>query len=735
MKQVQHIFGGSRYPPFEDHEEWELAQWLINNVNQRATDEFLNNHTFMKIVDRLPTSPEWRCELVYTNGDVKDIRHDQGDDEGHTIDGEEMELWVCNPVACIRELIGNPAFNGNIAYTPEKVYTDCHGTGRWYDEMWTGNWWWETQHCLPSGGTVAPVILVSDKTELSHFKGDKNAWPVYLSIRNLSKEVCCQPSCHTSILLGYLPVSKLKSFDCLFHYCMRRILQPLVDAGQNGVEMVCTDGQIRRVFPILAAYVGDHPEQCLIAYCAENQCPKCINTRFPPHDQTQTTCTLHTQATGQYPPEFIAQGLQPIFTPFWADLPHANIFTAITSDILHQLHQGIFKDHFKKWCMALMGKQDFDAQFHAMPEFSGLHHFKEGISKVKQWTGTDHKQVQHVFLAALVGAAPHLDVIKAGSSLLDFIYLAQYQSHMDCMLDALQQALDSFHVAKDIFTDLGCCEHFNMPKIHLLQHYVETIRSLGSLDGLNTETSEWLHINQRDYLVQRMRWLQCQEAIIWFSTYLAWHIGNMQTGLQPSDDCNGSDESDVPPQHTTTLLDYAMATRSTQTFLLGPSYHISQWPQFPRRSVQYLRQNHGAEHFPAMPARFDTTLTMFDDELQQCGGFHGLQITKVRMIFKLPLHLGNYQHPLAYVHWFKPLTHFDRNVGMFCTTYSTQHCLPNASIIPVHCLVQPCHLIPKFPSGDVNPHWIQGHIMMDADIFYLNRYIDFSIFDLYQNHF
>ncbi|KIK15629.1 hypothetical protein PISMIDRAFT_114796, partial [Pisolithus microcarpus 441] len=152
---------------------------------------------------------------------------------------------------------------------------------------------------LPSGGTVAPVILVSNKTELSRFKGNKNAWPVYLSIRNLSKEMRHQPSHHASILLGYLPVSKLESFDdnligqqCLFHYCMRRILQHLVDAGQNGVEMVCTDRQIWRVFPILAAYIRDHPEQCLVACCAENWCLKClvlakergINIPFPPRD-------------------------------------------------------------------------------------------------------------------------------------------------------------------------------------------------------------------------------------------------------------------------------------------------------------------------------------------------------------------------------------------------------------------------------------------------------------------
>ncbi|KAI5990752.1 hypothetical protein EDD15DRAFT_2170053, partial [Pisolithus albus] len=202
------------------------------------------------------------------------------------------------------------------------------------------------------------------------------------------------------------------------------------DTGRNGVEMVCADRQIWRVFPILAAYIGDHAEQCLVACCAENWCPKClvpakergINTRFPPCDQTQMTCTLHAQATGQYPPKFIAQGLQPIFSPFWADFPHADIFTMITSDILHQLHQGIFKDHFKKWCMALVGKQDFDARFCAMPEFSGLCHFKEGISKVKQWTGTDHKQVQHVFLAALVSAAPHLDHIFQSTIVLKLGY-------------------------------------------------------------------------------------------------------------------------------------------------------------------------------------------------------------------------------------------------------------------------------------------------------------------------
>ncbi|KAF8247297.1 hypothetical protein K440DRAFT_551446 [Wilcoxina mikolae CBS 423.85] len=43
------------------------------------------------------------------------------------------------------------------------------------------------QESLPDGSTVIPVILGSDKTMLSTLSGDKSAWPVYLSIGNLSK--------------------------------------------------------------------------------------------------------------------------------------------------------------------------------------------------------------------------------------------------------------------------------------------------------------------------------------------------------------------------------------------------------------------------------------------------------------------------------------------------------------------------------------------------------------------
>ena len=82
---------------------------------------------------------------------------------------------------------------------------------------------------LPAGVTLAPVILASDKTKLSQFCGDKTAWPVYLSIGNISKEKCCELGSRATILIGYLPVAVLDCFTPqthsltgyqLFHHCM-----------------------------------------------------------------------------------------------------------------------------------------------------------------------------------------------------------------------------------------------------------------------------------------------------------------------------------------------------------------------------------------------------------------------------------------------------------------------------------------------------------------------------------
>ncbi|KAJ7929441.1 hypothetical protein B0H13DRAFT_1482546, partial [Mycena leptocephala] len=68
-------------------------------------------------------------------------------------------------------------------------------------------------------------------------------------------------------------------------------------------------------------------------------------------DQAETLELLKEHQSGYKNPATAAKskadydefGLRPVYTPFWAQLPHSNIFQAFTPDLLHQLHKGVFK--------------------------------------------------------------------------------------------------------------------------------------------------------------------------------------------------------------------------------------------------------------------------------------------------------------------------------------------------------------------------------------------------------
>jgi hypothetical protein len=148
--------------------EWDLACWSIENVGQKLIDEYLkllivssdslvshtqtkaylkiqqraqlsfhNTYSFLKKIDELPSGPDWTCDVI-------DVTGDQEGEDGMLM-REELELWCCDPVECIRDLIGNPALREHLAYQPERVYTDSQRTNRIIDEMWTADWWWNTQ--------------------------------------------------------------------------------------------------------------------------------------------------------------------------------------------------------------------------------------------------------------------------------------------------------------------------------------------------------------------------------------------------------------------------------------------------------------------------------------------------------------------------------------------------------------------------------------------------------------
>ena len=88
-------------------------------------------------IDALPQGSEWFHEIIQSVGNVRD-------DNGEPVI-EELELWRRDPVECVKELIGNPAFDGKMAYAPEQVFANIAEEEQIRDEMWTGEWWWNMQ--------------------------------------------------------------------------------------------------------------------------------------------------------------------------------------------------------------------------------------------------------------------------------------------------------------------------------------------------------------------------------------------------------------------------------------------------------------------------------------------------------------------------------------------------------------------------------------------------------------
>ncbi|KAI0346082.1 hypothetical protein BDW22DRAFT_1460424 [Trametopsis cervina] len=788
----------SLWAPFENEDEWTMARWLMRSglshaeidrflkleiTRNRSALSFKNKASFFKKIDALPRGPEWRCEMWEALGDELD---DSG--ERRT---EILELWMRDPVKCIQDLLSNPVFEEDLHYGPERIFEDPEKTRPIFGETWTGEWWEETQKLLPAGATVVPVILASDKTQLSTFSGDKSAWP-----------------------------SKRSAFGYqLFHDCMRSLLAPLVEAGKSGVDVVCADGFIRQIFPILAAYIADHPEQCLVACCQENFCPKCLvspdKRGLALHsllrDPDKTISLIEEKlSNGRKLPEFEEAGLRAI-RPFWADLPHCNIFSCITPDILHQLHKGMFKDHTVKWATACMsGKEnEVDRRFQGMPLHPDLRHFRKGISLVSQWTGTEYKHMEKVFLGVIAGAVIDPEVVKAVRAVLDFIHYAHFEMHTEESLAQLEAAWLKFHTFKRVFVRLKVRKDFSsIPKLHSMTHYVHSIRLLGTADGYSTEGPERLHIdfakiayrasNRKCYIQQMTVWLERQDAVRRFEDYLTW-LGHRCTTDQASDEDEGYPEVEDTPDHAEP--DEESATEIKTAGL----YKIAKTPAFPKTTIRVLEQDFGTLHFtecletfvhahtvaaasrsiPPLPITSNTLIPAFKQfkiELppmtqvsksstwdvirahpakpisigsaksatpMDCStvlarersstdhtASNGLTVGRVRAIFRLPKDLCQHarlpDHPLAYIEWFTGFQKYDADLGLFSVAPSRRNHHRRASIISITNIERTCHLIPQW--GQVmDTSWTSSNVLDRCSSFYVNPYLrhsDFVIFRL-----
>jgi hypothetical protein len=392
--------------------------------------------------------------------------------------------------------------------------------------------------------------------------GAQTAWPLYLSIGNIDSKARNSAEHDAWLLIAYLPTvvwaddkrtHTTLNFR-LIHQCLKHVLHPLIAAGNDGVKMMDSVGSIRKMYPIVAAWFADYPEQCMLAIAAKNQSPITIaghhdldsDVPLPPRtrewilEKVAAACsTVNPSNVIKYTKAAKREGILGVHEPFWEHLPWFQPEYVMCPDILHGLLK-FWHDHILKWTTHLVGKDELNGRLRLVPPVTGFKSFSKGIQGMTHWTGREDRELQRIILPVIANASKITEgVMTCLRAFHDFLFLVQYRIHTPSTLKYLSDALADFHKTKQVFIDTGArrgkkgvITHFRIPKVAAFHFYQKHIVMMGTSPQFSTEITESAHkkmakepyraSNHRDYIEQMCRFLDRRERIAFMRSFLTW---------------------------------------------------------------------------------------------------------------------------------------------------------------------------------------------------------------------
>ncbi|KAJ6524938.1 hypothetical protein B0H19DRAFT_1085060 [Mycena capillaripes] len=426
---------------------------------------------------------------------------------------------------------------------------------------------------LPPGATLLGSVLSSDKTMLSSMTGGRQAHPVLISLADIDMDFRMKASHHAFMLFILCPIPKFIEKDAelkgvlesrIFHAVMDFVLEPLKKVAEIGMMMDDPLGWRRFCFTPIAGYIVDTPESALIAGVAGRTSSVTLASykefgdpfRHPPRTRDHTVGQL-IKLEKKYRPwrEFRAYvkaakelRLNGVHRPFWVDWALADPSTFLTPEVLHHWHKFSY-DHIIKWCIAALGAAEIDFRFSVLRPHTGMRHFKEGISKAKQATGREHRDIQRYLIAVVAEACGvSKDFLKAIASLLIFFYHGQAPEIAEDILSKMDAALACFHEKKQAIIDAGVrkgkqgpINNWWIPKLEFLSSVVPAIRANGATLQWSADITEHAHItevkdpaynsNNQGYETQICRHLDRRDKCIQFDLATAMDSAGVDLGV------------------------------------------------------------------------------------------------------------------------------------------------------------------------------------------------------------
>ncbi|KAG2115294.1 uncharacterized protein F5147DRAFT_743744 [Suillus discolor] len=343
------------YYPFADREEWELAKFLSDNLNQGQITRFLkllwvksetqkplaykSAQQMFTFMDALPKGPKWRCTTIHTEGYI--TTHPV-----HLIWRDALEVtW---------HIFGNPVFANDMEFDPYKIQVNGE---REYSEWMSCSQAHGIQDQLPSGATIVPIVLASDKTPVTRQSGGLEMHPMFLTTANIRLDIRMKATLHAWSCIVYMPIPQ---FICHPDFCS--LLQARI--WHRRVDIVCENLKI-------TAATGTS----MVDPSALHRLCQCMDP----------------WKVQEFQEEAKSLYLSRVQLPFWHNWRFSDPAYFLAPDILHTLH---------KFFLTISSSGARKQHKHI-----GTRHFSQGVLHIQQMTGREHRDIQHTIVATLAGVA------------------------------------------------------------------------------------------------------------------------------------------------------------------------------------------------------------------------------------------------------------------------------------------------------------------------------------------
>jgi hypothetical protein len=263
--------------------------------------------------------------------------------------------------------------------------------------------------------------------------------PLLLSVANIHMKTRMKASSHCLPLVAFIPCPKfvgvkkgLKGVleNRLLHLSLDIVCAPLKRVCRYGDWISDPLGQRRFGYTPIASYIADSPEAAALAGVGGGNKTSYLTMadyrrfgdsfRHEPRTASTTLAQLHALASD---PDLDPWDLERYFKaakerfrlngvhqPFWRNwcLPDDTIMDPgqfLTPEPLHHWHK-MFFDHDMKWAVRALGVPEINFRYSVLQPRNGFRSFKSGVSRLKQVTCRETRDMQRYLVGILAGGVP-----------------------------------------------------------------------------------------------------------------------------------------------------------------------------------------------------------------------------------------------------------------------------------------------------------------------------------------